>query len=277
MSALVYPTDFLQASQDFDNLVWSYLESATGLTLPLSNMGGGFECSLDLPINSLRGRSFQHHMVRLPQSKGGLGLRSVSDTSAPAFVGGVEMSLPFFTGDLGIAPALEEVIGRPDERSVARWRELINGNSKTGLEFSKAWTKTKLDAEECSNFLEEDIGGSILAAEASSAGDGSEDGSTRTKIIQILERLRHQSILAGLTRHHDREAKPVKRFSQRDKVSQAWLSALCTPLPSISSPEFIQAMAWQLVVPFSACSSHVGQMISGKPLDRIGEVCLTPL
>ena len=226
LSALIYPTDFIQASRDFDDLVWSYLESATGLIIPQSDMGGGFECHLNLPINSLRGRLFQHHMVRLPQSKGGLGLRSVSDTSVPAFVGGVEMSLPFFTGDLGVAPALEEVIGCPDEGSVARWRDLINGNSITGREFAEAWAKSKLEAEECCNFLEDDISGTILAAKASSAGDGAEEGSTRTKVIQMIESLRHQSILAGLDRHQDWEAQPIKRFTQRDKVSQAWLSAL---------------------------------------------------
>ena len=33
-------------------------------------------------------------------------------------------------------------------------------------------------------------------------------------------------------------------------------------------------MAWQLFVPSPACSSHVGQMIVGKPLDRFGEVLM---
>ena len=100
------------------------------------------------------------------------------------------------------------------------------------------------DAQECCAFLEEDIDGTILCAEASSAGDGAVDGSTRTKVFQFLEKLHFQCILSGLGKHHNQEAKPIKRFTQRDKVSHAWLSALCTALSSIPSAEFTQAMAW---------------------------------
>ena len=87
LATLVYPTDFSKASSDFDELIWSYLESATGLSIPRSNMGGGFECPGAFPINSLDELSFQQHLTRLPLSKGGLGLRSVAETSGPAFLG----------------------------------------------------------------------------------------------------------------------------------------------------------------------------------------------
>ena len=50
---------------------------------------------------------------------------------------GLELSLPFFTGDLGVAPALEEVLGRPDEGAVARWADFLRGGSRTGLEFGQ--------------------------------------------------------------------------------------------------------------------------------------------
>ena len=274
LAALVYPSDFLQASLDFDNLVWRYLECATGLSLPRYNMGGGFECVLDLPINSLSDLSFQHHLTRLPLSKGGLGIRAVSSIAGPAFIGGLELSLPFFTGDLGIASGLEEIIGRPNEAAVARWAGLLRGGSRTGQEFGEAWTKIKVDAEQRCNFLEDDLGGTILSAEASSAGDGAVDGSTRNKIIQSLENLHYKAIRSGLEKHHDQGAKPVKRFDQRDKVSQAWLSALCTAMSSIPSPEFTQAMAWFLFTPSPACSPLVGQLVAGKPLDQFGEVLM---
>lgn len=270
-AALVYHTDLHKAAQDFDLLIQSYLEAATGLTIPFTDSGGGFECSLDLPIQSLNNQSIQSHISQLPISKGGLGLRKISATSLPAFVGGIELSLPFFTGDLGIAPALEEVIGRPDRGTGARWAELIRHNTRTGRELAAAWNKMKDDAQERCTFVEDDLCGTILNAEASSAGDGS----TQTKAIKYLESLHHKSVHKGLQLHHNQNAKPIKRFKQRDKVSQAWLSALCSPMSSIPSPEFTQAMAWHLFLPSPSCSPFVGQMVAGKPLDPFGEVLMT--
>ena len=274
LAALVYPSYFSQAAMDFDDLVWNYLESATGLTIPRTGAGGGFECVLDLPIPSFAGHSFQQHLVRLPISKGGLGIRSISQSSAASFIGGVEMALPFFTGELGIAPLLEEVIGRLDESGISCWNDLLRSGCKTGQEFGKSWDKLKTDAQERCAFLEEDLGGTVLSAETASAGDGACDGSTRTKVTQLLEGYHHQVIRLGLQKHHNKNAHPVKRFSQRDKVSQAWLSAQCTALSSIPSPEFTQAMAWFFFVPSPACSAHVGTMVAGKPLDRFGEVLM---
>ena len=92
-AALCYPSDSTESLHNFDQIVWDYLQSATGLTLPQTDTGGGYECVLQLPISSLSGRSFQHHVARLPISKGGCGLRSVAETSGPAFVGAIEMSL----------------------------------------------------------------------------------------------------------------------------------------------------------------------------------------
>ena len=147
-AALVYPSNFSQTAEKFDDLVWSYLEVATGLTLPRTNNGGGYECVLDLPIESLSGRTIQHHIARLPISKSGLGLRSVAETAGPAFIGGVEMSLPSFIGDLGLCPELEEVIGRPDIGSVDRWGTLLSGGTRTCQEFADAWGKLHQDATE---------------------------------------------------------------------------------------------------------------------------------
>ena len=141
-------------------------------------------------------------------------------------------------------------------------------------ELRKTWDSLRHDSLECGAFIEEDLTGSILGAEAVDAGDRSIDGSSRTKIIQLFERLHLQALNKGLEQHHNQEARPVKRFGQRDKVSQAWLSALCTSMSYIPSPEFTQAMAWHFFVPSPACSPHIGQMVDGKPLDKYGEVLL---
>lgn len=50
----------------------------------------------------LQNHSFQHWLVREPIKMGGLGLRSLVETSPVAFVGGVEMAIPHLTGERGI-------------------------------------------------------------------------------------------------------------------------------------------------------------------------------
>ena len=47
---------------------------------------------MDIPVANLGGKSFQDHFVRLPIRLRGFGLRSLVDTSAAAFIGGVEMA-----------------------------------------------------------------------------------------------------------------------------------------------------------------------------------------
>ena len=78
-------------------------------------------------------------MARLPISRGGLGIRSVVEMSKPAFIGGLELALPFLTGEAGILPSLECVLGRPDVRDGARWSDLLPLGSRTGQELQQAW------------------------------------------------------------------------------------------------------------------------------------------
>ena len=104
-----------------------------------------------------------------------------------------------------------------------------------------------------------------------SAGDKSTDGSTRNKTTQLLESLHFRAVLEGLKSHPNQNHKPVKQFQQLDKCSQAWLSALCSRLSAIPSPEFIEAMAYKFFVPSPACTPFVGQrevlMCANLPFD----------
>ena len=93
------------------------------------------------------------------------------------------MSLPFFTGNLGIAPALEEVISQPNDGSVARWSHFLSGGSRAGREFGAEWTNLKADAQERCNFLKYYLDGTILSADASSAGDGALDGHLHSSFL----------------------------------------------------------------------------------------------
>ena len=49
-------------------------------------------------VPELAGRSYQRWMIRQPIKLGGLGLRSLVDTCAAAFVGGIEMAIPHMVG-----------------------------------------------------------------------------------------------------------------------------------------------------------------------------------
>ena len=72
----------------------------------------------------------------------------------------------------------------------------------------------------------------------------------------------------------DKNSRPARFFHNRDKVSQAWLSALPGPLTHIPSPEFTQAMAWFFMLPSPACSPFIGSPVRGKALDPYGEVLM---
>ena len=257
----------------FDDTVWEFLQRATGLSLPRTDEGREYECVLQLPVQRLLGRTFQLHLARLPISRGGLGLRSVAETAGPAFIGGLELALPALTGDTGVLPALEQVLERPDQGGGSRWRDLLWLGSRTGQELALANDSLRNDAQQCMDFLEEPHEG-IFSATVDSIGGESTDGSTRSKIVQFQEKMLQDVITRGLRLHHDQNAHPVRKFHHRDKVSQAWLSALPTALSHIPSNEFQQAMAFHLLAPPPACAPHIGTMVCNKPLDAHGEVLM---
>ena len=65
---------------------------------------------------------------------GGLGLHSQSETSAAAFIGGVEISLPHIKWEDGICHQLGEVVGRVEGHS--RWETFLEGGSHTATAVS---------------------------------------------------------------------------------------------------------------------------------------------
>ena len=92
------------------------------------------DCVLQVPgVDWLNGRSFQELLIPQPIKLGGLGLRSLVETSPAAFIGGVEMTVPHFTGEEGICPLLEDVIGSVSGSD--RWTSFLSANSRTANEF----------------------------------------------------------------------------------------------------------------------------------------------
>ena len=109
---LCYPSDIKHAAERLDKIFWSVLETLSRGPIPRvggqANWTGQFQVG---QVDWLSDSTFQQLLVPQPIKLGGFGLRSLVETSPAAFVGGVEMSLPHFTGHDGVCPKLEDVIG----------------------------------------------------------------------------------------------------------------------------------------------------------------------
>ena len=99
--SLQYPSDVSESAVRLDGILWRMFEHAAGQHIPRVDEGMGVECTPNLPVDGLGGQSFQSLMTRLPIKEKGMGLRSMEDTIPTAFIGAVEMSLPFLTGEGG--------------------------------------------------------------------------------------------------------------------------------------------------------------------------------
>ena len=169
--SLQYPSDIRAAATRLDTVLWEMMQKATGLHIPQGEEGRGVECVLDIPVRGLQGQSFQSWLVRLPVRERGMGLRSLLDTIPAAFVGSVEMSLPFFTGEEGVCKVLEPLLGDiQSENPGRRWEQLINSGCRTGREFSECWDMLQGEARDCCAYLGEELEGE-LAVSVAAAGD----------------------------------------------------------------------------------------------------------
>ena len=198
-------------------------------------------------VSWLNPKPFQQLLVHQPIKLGGLGIRSLIETSPAAFVGGVEMSLPHFTGQDGICTNLVDVIGKIEGGS--RWDAFLASGSRTATEISSAWTAVRT---ECSSFLDKELDGT-LAKEVESAGEESVDGSTRRKAVQQRESLRH--------------ARPVTAYQNLDKLSVAWLLALPGSMNRLSSAVFAESLCAHMCLPSPAV---MGSGWVGKSIGRRG-------
>ena len=218
-------------------------------------------------MRGMGGQSFQSWLVRLPVRERGMGLRSLVDTIPAAFIGSVEMSLPFFTGEEGICQVLDPLLGNiRSEAAVRRWEQLISSGCRTGREFSECWDRLQGEARDCCAYLGEELDGE-LAVPVAAAGNGRVDGKTRALVTQQRERLRARVLSKALSEYPDQTARPVWAFPQFDKMSCAWLLATPSPDTYMSGPVFREAMATHLCLPSPCCQSHVG-----KPTGYRGEV-----
>lgn len=96
---------------EMDRILLSMVQKATGLTIPMVDQGIGVEQCPRPPVTRVAEKSYQNWMMRTPVRLGGMGLRSVAETSLAAFVGGVEQAVPHFDGEGGLCTQLAPILG----------------------------------------------------------------------------------------------------------------------------------------------------------------------
>ena len=222
--ALCYPSDMVEAAKEMDRILGAMLHSATGFAIPMVDEGGSVEHCPQPRVTRLQGRSYQNWMMRTPVRLGGMGLRSVAETSLAAYIGGVEQAVSHFVGEEGTCQQLSPVLGNM-QHPASRWAGMIASGCRTGVEFSSAWKTLRQEATESCQYLEKDLDG-LLAAVVQGAGDGSEDGSTRRKVTIWLEDSRAAVLAKALELYPDQTARPVWVHPQLGKLSQGWILSL---------------------------------------------------
>ena len=184
------------AAKEMDNLMWNMLEKAADISIPRIDEGRGVECCPAPPVRRLQSKSYQEWMTRTPVRLGGMGMRSVLETSLLAYIEGVEQALPNFVGEGGVCQQLTAVLGDMSNMST-RWQQLLTNGSRTGEELAWAWETLRQEAMESCQFLGIDLDG-LLVREVEGAGDGSTDGSTRRTLTKWIEDARNKVLAKAL-------------------------------------------------------------------------------
>ena len=275
---LQYPSDMLEGAELLDARLWAALEQLSGQPhIPRGRAGGGADCILELP-GGLEGRSFPSLQVAQPVKLGGCGLRSLVETRYPAFIGGLEQALPqMVTSDLTevpISPHLREAVGSME--GPQRWADFLEAGSRTSMEFQLGWEAMVAEATATWQYMEEEPSGA-LSAKLEEVGGSSVDGSTRTKLVQQREGMRHKLLTLALKRHPDREARPVTVFPNisEDKCAGSWLLATPSPDLSLSAKIFREAFSAHLSLPSPELrdGGWVGRPVGtrGVVVDKFGD------
>ena len=87
-----------------------------------------------------------------------------------------------------------------------------------------------------------------LADAIEGVGGNSTDGSTRTKVVQQREGLRHKLLVRALAAHPHQDARPVTVYQNvsNDKCAGSWLLAIPNRDNSLSTPVFREAISAHL-------------------------------
>ena len=268
--SLCYPSDMVEAAMEIDRILLSMVQKATCLAIPMVDQGMGVEHCPRPPVDRIAEKSYQNWMMRTPVRLGGMGLRSVAETSIAAFVGGIEQSVPHFVGEGGLCTQLAPILGDMSQ-STERWTGMLASGCRTGVEFETAWQSLKQEASQSCNYLGKELDG-LLAADVQGAGDGSEDGSTRRHITIWMEDTRARVLTKALEQYPDQKARPVWVHPQLDKLSQGWILSL-PGHRGFTQAEFSETVARFLCLPSPCCQARIGETLDqhGLLVDPFGD------
>jgi hypothetical protein len=270
---LVYPSLMKEAASRMDKIQSKVLGNLLGMHIPMQAEGFAYECPIDVPVKNITGRSFQHMVIRQPLKMGGLGIRSHIETSPAAYIGGLEQALPHMTGAGGVCQLLKAVIGEDQGSSSTRWHSLIQSGCRTGQELVSSWSQLQEEARQCADYLGQELM-SPLSSPVEGAGDGSNNGSTRRKVVQQREELRGGVFQEAMARMPNRKLRPCLAWSNRDKLATAWLQ--CLPGPNgLNNQAFSEALALALCMPSPACQDRVGAQVGRSVVDIYGDKVLS--
>ena len=268
---LCYPSNVQAAAEKMDKIMWDMLEKTADTKIPRNQVNINDNVTV-ISIPGLPQKSYQEWVVRQPIRLGGFGLRCQSDLSPAAFIGAAEQVLPSFVGVKGICPQLGHLIGSM-ENSQQRWQTLISSGCRTGRELLSAWETLQSEARHMCDFLgiELDL---PLSVSADGLGEGSENGSTRKRVLEQRESLKGQVLTKALEMYPDQLARPVKVWPQMDKLSTSWLLSLPGPHSGLASNIFSEAVCANLCLPSPSCRGIVGERIGRTTVDLYGDALM---
>ena len=116
-----------------------------------------------------------------------------------------------------------------------------------------------------------------LADSLEGVGGASVDGSTRTKVVQQMEGLRHKLLTKALAEHPNKDARPVTAYENvaDDKCAGSWLLAIPNRDNCLSTPIFKEAISSHLCLPSPALreGGWVGRPVGsrGVVVDKFGD------
>ena len=104
----------------------------------------------------------------------------------------------------------------------------------------------------------------MLATPVEGLGNGSVSGATRRRVTEAVENTRSKVLVKALSLVRPKTTRASWSWRQRDKVSSAWLLATPGPETTLTSAEFAEAAAANLVLPSPACVGRVGETVRGQ-------------
>lgn len=229
-----------------DQQLWRVLEAAAGLKVPRAGqlLGQAEDFIINVPVQGLEAQPFSEWVV---------GLCSLVDTCYPAYIGALQQAAPF----MAELPALEDIMGGEqcwgeESNCEEPWSPLLTSGLQDSIELRAAWHSLQTEAQEAALYLGEEVEGA-LSVGVEAAGHEFQ-GTVRQSIVECREKTRGRLLVKALESYHNRVARPVWSWPERDKLmtlpSQEQSSVrLLLPCCVFPAQHVSQGLGTQSVVP----------------------------